>query len=120
MITITDDCAQTSALHAPILPFHVTPAAPVLPPARSCHPCPSLPFAVACLFVVTLQNQLQDIAPPPHSKDNVPPCNIATFLLPFWSEFAGLLEFLHSFSAWSPWLRRGHCSRRRGAQPAPP
>ena len=63
MITITDDCAQTSALHAPILPFHVTPAAPVLPPARSCHPCPSLPFAVACLFVVTLQNQLQDIAP---------------------------------------------------------
>ena len=57
MITITDDCAQTSALHAPILPFHVTPAAPVLPPARSCHPCPSLPFAVACLIVVTLQNQ---------------------------------------------------------------
>ena len=42
--------------------------------------------------------------------------DLATSLLPFWSEFAGLLKFLHSFSAWSPWLRRGHCSRRRGAQ----
>ena len=50
-ITIADDCAQTSALHAPILPFHVTPAAPVLPlpvPAIHAHPC--LLLLLACLL----------------------------------------------------------------------